>query len=254
VETRGPNVQLSERQREVFDLIGRGLTNGEIATKLDLSFATAKWYVSDLISLYGVGSREDLIDEWRAERGLRRRLARLARGLLAFPAKAAIATAVTGGAAVAVTAIAVVAFDGAGSSPAAAISTMTPTSRTSPFLDKTVTAPPNIVRVQPADGASVPRSQFGQPTGGSAPAGLCAEINFVGLQHNFQEFRAYLDDVEVTTKLYLYADSVNAPGGTICLGSAPPPAGFHRARIVVADPLTGALREPPYEWTFTVLN
>ena len=42
------------REREVLDLIARGHTNGEIAGELGISFATAKWHVSELITKLGV--------------------------------------------------------------------------------------------------------------------------------------------------------------------------------------------------------
>jgi uncharacterized protein YjbI with pentapeptide repeats/DNA-binding CsgD family transcriptional regulator len=73
------------REREVLELIVRGRTNGEIAETLGISFATAKWHVSELISKLAVGSREDVAEYWRRERSIRRRLGRLARALVAAP-------------------------------------------------------------------------------------------------------------------------------------------------------------------------
>ncbi len=66
------------REREVLDLIARGHTNGEIAGELGISFATAKWHVSELITKLGVDSREDVAAYWKRERSARRRVARFA--------------------------------------------------------------------------------------------------------------------------------------------------------------------------------
>jgi uncharacterized protein YjbI with pentapeptide repeats len=86
----------------VLDLIVRGHTNGQIAETLGISFATAKWHVSELIGKVGVSSREEVADYWRQERAPGRRLSRTLRGLLAGPALklagggAAVGVAATG--------------------------------------------------------------------------------------------------------------------------------------------------------------
>lgn len=106
----------TEREREVLDLIVRGHTNGEIAEELDISFATAKWHVSELIGKVGVSSREEVADYWRRERSPRRRLTRALRGLLAGPAlKLASGGAIAGVAATAVVWVAIAATSDGGS-------------------------------------------------------------------------------------------------------------------------------------------
>ncbi|MBV6759542.1 MULTISPECIES: response regulator transcription factor [Rhodococcus] len=52
-----PLVQLSEQERAVFDLIGEGLTNREIAERLFLAEKTIKNYVSRLLSKLGMQRR-----------------------------------------------------------------------------------------------------------------------------------------------------------------------------------------------------
>lgn len=52
---------LTQRESEVFALIGRGLSNEEIATKLYLSPATARTYVSRLLAKLDVRDRAALI-------------------------------------------------------------------------------------------------------------------------------------------------------------------------------------------------
>ncbi|MBA4181720.1 MAG: hypothetical protein C0506_14115 [Anaerolinea sp.] len=49
---------LNGRQREVLRLIAAGLTNGEIAERLNISLAGAKWNVSEILSKLGLDSRE----------------------------------------------------------------------------------------------------------------------------------------------------------------------------------------------------
>jgi two-component system, NarL family, nitrate/nitrite response regulator NarL len=48
---------LSERERQVFVLLGKGRSNKEIAAELGLSEKTAKWYVSCVMSKLGLVSR-----------------------------------------------------------------------------------------------------------------------------------------------------------------------------------------------------
>ena len=52
-----PLAQLSEQERAVFDLIGEGLTNREIAERLFLAEKTIKNYVSRLLSKLGMQRR-----------------------------------------------------------------------------------------------------------------------------------------------------------------------------------------------------
>jgi uncharacterized protein YjbI with pentapeptide repeats/DNA-binding CsgD family transcriptional regulator len=92
----------SEREREVLDLIARGRTNGEIAESLGITFATAKWHVSELITKLGVASREDVAAYWQRERSLRGRMGRIAGGMIGLPvAKLAVGSATVVGLAVA---------------------------------------------------------------------------------------------------------------------------------------------------------
>ncbi len=50
---------LTPREWEVLDLIREGLTNEQIAERLDVSFATARFHVSEIISKLGVETRQD---------------------------------------------------------------------------------------------------------------------------------------------------------------------------------------------------
>lgn len=53
--------ELTEREAEVFALVGRGLSNEEIAKELFLSAATARTYVSRLLAKLGMRDRAALI-------------------------------------------------------------------------------------------------------------------------------------------------------------------------------------------------
>jgi DNA-binding NarL/FixJ family response regulator len=56
-------LQLSAREREVFGLILRGLTNKEIAAQLSISESTAKFHVSSILKKCGARSRLDIMRE-----------------------------------------------------------------------------------------------------------------------------------------------------------------------------------------------
>lgn len=72
------------REVQVLDSIARGLTNGQIASELGISFATAKWHVSEVITKLGVASREEVAVYWRQRRSLRGRAQRSLQGLVAL--------------------------------------------------------------------------------------------------------------------------------------------------------------------------
>jgi RNA polymerase sigma factor (sigma-70 family) len=56
-------LQLSAREREVFGLILKGLTNKEIAAHLGISASTAKFHVSSVLRKCGARSRLDVVRE-----------------------------------------------------------------------------------------------------------------------------------------------------------------------------------------------
>jgi DNA-binding CsgD family transcriptional regulator len=60
---------LTEREREVFELLRRGLTNEEIAGRLNISVAGAKYHVSQILSKLGVVTREEAAAWCPEERG-----------------------------------------------------------------------------------------------------------------------------------------------------------------------------------------
>lgn len=104
------NRELTPRQLEVLTLIERGHTNQEIADVLGISFAGAKWHVSELLSIYGVESRDQLAEARRQ---------RWWRGWwpASLVSKALVGGAVTGMAVAGMLAV-VVAFRGRDSDPA----------------------------------------------------------------------------------------------------------------------------------------
>lgn len=52
------DIPLTPREREVAELVSAGLTNAEIAERLNLTFATAKWHVSQVLAKLEVDHRE----------------------------------------------------------------------------------------------------------------------------------------------------------------------------------------------------
>ena len=63
-------MRLSSRERQVFGLIVRGLTNKEIAGQLGISESTAKFHVSAILKKCGVRSRLDVVREYKIEPAL----------------------------------------------------------------------------------------------------------------------------------------------------------------------------------------
>ncbi len=76
-----PIGQLTEREEDVARLMARGYTNPQIAEELGITFATAKWYVSQVIARLDATSREEAAEIWRQEQ---RVPARLRRGFAAM--------------------------------------------------------------------------------------------------------------------------------------------------------------------------
>ena len=58
--TRANAIPLTDREQEIAALIGEGRTNSEIANELGITFATAKWHVSQVLSKLEVDRREDV--------------------------------------------------------------------------------------------------------------------------------------------------------------------------------------------------
>jgi LuxR family maltose regulon positive regulatory protein len=56
---------LSERELEILQLIARGLTNQEIATRLVLSLATIKWHASNIYGKLGISNRNQAVTRAR---------------------------------------------------------------------------------------------------------------------------------------------------------------------------------------------
>ncbi|MFD4639991.1 response regulator [Lentzea sp. NPDC058436] len=64
-----PGVDLTSREREVLDLIGEGLRNGEIARRLFISEATVKTHINNLFAKAGLHTRADAVRLALALRG-----------------------------------------------------------------------------------------------------------------------------------------------------------------------------------------
>lgn len=53
---------LSDREREVFHLVGQGMSNREIATELIIEYGTVKNHVHKILKKLGVGNRKEIAD------------------------------------------------------------------------------------------------------------------------------------------------------------------------------------------------
>jgi DNA-binding NarL/FixJ family response regulator len=53
--------QLSQRELEVLALLGRGLSNKEIAAKLSITESTAKLHVTNILAKLGVADRTQAV-------------------------------------------------------------------------------------------------------------------------------------------------------------------------------------------------
>lgn len=62
-ETRPPIEQLSDRELEVFQMIGQGCTTGEIAERIHVSIKTVQAYVARAKEKFGVASSRELMRE-----------------------------------------------------------------------------------------------------------------------------------------------------------------------------------------------
>src|SRR3954468_18794865 len=60
--------RITERQREVAELVALGYSNNEIAEQLHLTLSGAKYHVSELLRRLGLESREEISGWYRDER------------------------------------------------------------------------------------------------------------------------------------------------------------------------------------------
>ncbi|MEX0782285.1 MAG: helix-turn-helix transcriptional regulator [Dehalococcoidia bacterium] len=79
---RQVGIEITDRQREVLNLLAKGHSNGEIAEALGISLPGAKWHVRELMDRVGVESRDELAEWWERERSVGARLGRTVRALL----------------------------------------------------------------------------------------------------------------------------------------------------------------------------
>ncbi|MEX1103835.1 MAG: helix-turn-helix transcriptional regulator, partial [Dehalococcoidia bacterium] len=80
---RQVGIEITDRQREVLNLLAKGHSNGEIAQALGISLPGAKWHVRELMDRVGVESRDELAEWWERERSIRTSASRALRSLWA---------------------------------------------------------------------------------------------------------------------------------------------------------------------------
>lgn len=143
---------LTDRQREVLQLIAEGRSNPEIATRLGVTIDGAKWHVREILSKLGVESREEAADWWRRERAAGTRLRRIPGWTLATASAGRIAATAVFGVATTVAVVAAVflVFRSGDETPAepvdpGATATVAPSASTSVAPVASVTATPDDV-------------------------------------------------------------------------------------------------------------
>jgi len=67
----GPRVELTDREREVLDLMARGMRNKEIGAELSITEATARTHVEKIVAKLGVSGRTEAV-VMAAQRGFLR--------------------------------------------------------------------------------------------------------------------------------------------------------------------------------------
>jgi NarL family two-component system response regulator LiaR len=58
---QGPSQDLSDREREVLELLVEGLSNAQIAERLIVSVAAVKYHVSSILSKLGAANRTEAV-------------------------------------------------------------------------------------------------------------------------------------------------------------------------------------------------
>ncbi len=138
-------VELTGRQREVLRLVERGHTNSEIAERLGISLSGAKWHVRELLTKFGVESREDLIEARAAREPFAGRASRfssaLSAGALLKPVAASLAVLAAGSLAAGGMYVVLAQGDGGDTAPAAVVATATPAPTATPTPIPTPTLP-----------------------------------------------------------------------------------------------------------------
>ena len=81
-ELQSATEPLTDRQKQVMELIARGFTNPQIAEKLGITLDGAKWHVREILTKVGAENREEAVAWWRREHRPSQRLQRAARVLV----------------------------------------------------------------------------------------------------------------------------------------------------------------------------
>jgi DNA-binding CsgD family transcriptional regulator len=212
-------IEWTPRQREVLELLARGLTNGEIARRMEISLAGAKWHVSEVLSKLGVTSREEAAEYWHDEHSVAGRARQWMRGFVGLATLKWIGIGSLAGVVVGVGAILGVALLADGSEPSAELA-------------------------QPAAATVTARPVYSQSEAEAMAKSLAADVlNGQALLGSGRPFASA--DFAVVEQRFLPNASTVASNVTGIIQRLDPPANVWRFTLVEQPPELSALATKP---------
>lgn len=125
-------IRLTQRQREVIELMAKGYTNSRIGEALGISLDGAKWHVSEILTVFDVDTREQAVRAWQEHSRPDRRFARAFRAIAPATAFRWLGGAAAVGVATGLALVVWTVLSNGGQDPASPEPSSTPTVESSP--------------------------------------------------------------------------------------------------------------------------